>query len=59
MTIDKNAKYSKSHEWVREEGDLLVFGISDYAQEKVVGDLCALHDALGGLLGSCGIFRVA
>ena len=35
MKIDKDAKYSKSHEWVRKEGDLLVFGISDYAQDKI------------------------
>ena len=35
MKIDKNAKYSKTHEWVREEGDVLVYGISDYAQDKI------------------------
>ena len=35
MNIDKNAKYSKTHEWVREEGDLLVYGISDFAQDKI------------------------
>jgi len=35
MKIDKNAKYSKTHEWVRAEGDLLVYGITDYAQEKI------------------------
>ncbi len=35
MKVDKDAKYSKSHEWLRKEGDLLVFGISDYAQSKI------------------------
>lgn len=35
MNIDKKAKYSKTHEWVREEGDVLVYGITDYAQEKI------------------------
>jgi glycine cleavage system H protein len=35
MKIDKNARYSETHEWVREEGDLLVYGITDYAQEKI------------------------
>ncbi len=35
MKIDKDAKYSKTHEWIRVEGDLLVLGISDYAQEKI------------------------
>jgi len=35
MKFDKDARYSESHEWVRKEGDLLVFGISDYAQSKI------------------------
>lgn len=35
MKNDKSAKYCKTHEWVRAEGDLLVFGISDYAQDKI------------------------
>lgn len=35
MNIDKNAKYSKTHEWVRVEGEILVYGITDYAQEKI------------------------
>lgn len=35
MKFDKTAKYSKTHEWVREEGDLLVYGITDYAQSKI------------------------
>jgi glycine cleavage system H protein len=35
MSIDAQARYSKSHEWVRKEGDLLVYGISDHAQEEL------------------------
>ncbi|MCR4955442.1 MAG: glycine cleavage system protein GcvH [Lachnospiraceae bacterium] len=31
-------KYSKSHEWVKEEGDVVVIGLTDYAQ-KELGDL--------------------
>ena len=30
--LDPNAKYTKSHEWVRIEGSSAVVGISDYAQ---------------------------
>lgn len=30
--IDAKARYAKSHEWVRLEGDLAVIGVSDYAQ---------------------------
>jgi len=30
--FDPEAKYAKSHEWVRMEGNVAVVGISDYAQ---------------------------
>jgi glycine cleavage system H protein len=30
--IDPAARYAKSHEWVRIEGDVAVVGVSDYAQ---------------------------
>ncbi len=33
--LDKNVKYAKSHEWARVEGDLVVVGISDYAQDSL------------------------
>ena len=36
--IDTSARYLKTHEWARPEGDDLVFGISDHAQEAM-GDL--------------------
>lgn len=38
MIDPKELKYSKSHEWVHYEGDDVVIGISDYAQESL-GDL--------------------
>lgn len=31
-------KYAMTHEWVKQEGDLLVIGISDYAQDQL-GDV--------------------
>jgi glycine cleavage system H protein len=31
-------RYTKDHEWVRQEGDIAVIGISDYAQEQL-GDV--------------------
>jgi glycine cleavage system H protein len=30
--FDPKARYAKSHEWVRMEGDVAVVGVSDYAQ---------------------------
>lgn len=36
--VPSELKYSKSHEWVREEGDEVVIGITDHAQ-ALLGDL--------------------
>ena len=38
MELRENLMYSKSHEWVKEEGDLYVIGITDFAQSDL-GDL--------------------
>jgi len=38
MTIPADLKYTKDHEWVRIEGDVATFGISDHAQEAL-GDI--------------------
>lgn len=38
MNIPAELKYSKSHEWVRIEGDEATIGISHFAQEQL-GDL--------------------
>jgi glycine cleavage system H protein len=35
MKLDTTARYQKSHEWARKEGDLIVVGISDYAQDSL------------------------
>ncbi len=35
MKIDPDAYYLDSHEWARMEGDLVVVGISDYAQDSL------------------------
>ena len=38
MTIPADLKYTKEHEWVRIEGDVATFGISNHAQEAL-GDI--------------------
>jgi glycine cleavage system H protein len=35
MKLDANAKYQDSHEWARHEDDLIVVGITDFAQESL------------------------
>ena len=38
MNIPENLKYTKSHEWVRIEGNTAYVGITDYAQQSL-GDI--------------------
>ncbi len=35
MKLDPEARYAKSHEWARWDGDEIVCGITDYAQESL------------------------
>jgi len=42
MSFPPDLKYSKSHEWVRVEGDLATVGITDYAQDQL-GDVVYLE----------------
>jgi len=38
MNVPKELKYTKDHEWVRLEGDVLTIGITDFAQSEL-GDI--------------------
>lgn len=38
MNFPEELKYTKDHEWVRVEGDMLTIGITDFAQ-KELGDI--------------------
>jgi glycine cleavage system H protein len=33
--LDQSVKYAKSHEWARVDGDIVVVGVSDYAQDAL------------------------
>ena len=35
MKLDQEARYAKNHEWARWDGDHVVCGISDHAQESL------------------------
>ena len=35
MNIPREMKYTKDHEWVKQEGQTAVIGITDFAQEKL------------------------
>lgn len=55
--FDPNARYAKTHEWARREGDLIVIGVSDYAQHLLsdvvyvelpeVGDTVTRGESMG------------
>ena len=38
MNFPTTVKYTKEHEWIRQEGDVAYVGITDYAQEQL-GDI--------------------
>ncbi len=42
MNHPTELKYTKSHEWLRMEGDIAVIGISDYAQDAL-GDVVFIN----------------
>ena len=57
MNFPSELKYSKSHEWVKMEGDVAVIGITDFAQDALgdlvfvnlpeVGDTVTAEEAFG------------
>lgn len=38
MNLPENLKYTKDHEWVQIEGDILTIGVTDFAQSEL-GDI--------------------
>ncbi|MFO8063558.1 MAG: glycine cleavage system protein GcvH [Spirochaetota bacterium] len=58
MNFDDSVRYQKSHEWARKEGDLVVVGISDYAQDSL-GDVVFVElPEVGSTLGQGETFGV-
>jgi glycine cleavage system H protein len=47
MKTPQNLKYSKTHEWIRLEGDTAVIGITDYAQDQL-GDIVFIELSASG-----------
>ena len=42
MSAPADLKYTKSHEWVRVDGDIVTIGLADYAQNEL-GDITYLE----------------
>ena len=47
MSFPKELRYTKSHEWVKEDGDSVVIGLTDFAQ-KELGDIVYINGPLVG-----------
>jgi glycine cleavage system H protein len=47
MNIPKDLKYTKTHEWVRVEGDTVVVGLSDHAQQELTDIVYVELPAIG------------
>lgn len=47
MNIPNDRKYAASHEWIKADGELMLVGISDTAQEQL-GDLVYVGDVRVG-----------
>ena len=58
MEFPANLRYTKEHEWARQEGNRVVVGITDYAQ-KELGDVVFVElPAVGTTIEAMGTFGV-
>jgi len=53
MNLPNDRKYTSSHEWVKVEGDLLLVGITDNAQDQL-GDIVYVGDFNTGVTLAAG-----
>jgi glycine cleavage system H protein len=58
MNLDPQAKYLDTHEWARQEGSLIVTGISDHAQESLSDIVYVELPQVGATLSKGDIFGV-
>ncbi len=58
MKLDPKARYAKTHEWVRQDGDEVVCGISDHAQESLSDIVYVELPEVGDTLDKGDVFGV-
>jgi glycine cleavage system H protein len=58
MKLDAKAKYQDTHEWARQEGDLIVCGITDFAQESLSDVVYVELPEVGATMNRGDIFGV-
>lgn len=52
FSYDANARYAPSHEWARREGDLVVVGVSDFAQDSLSDVVFVDLPAVGAMVSA-------
>ena len=58
MKLDANARYAESHEWARQDDNLIVCGISDHAQEELSDVVYVELPEMGTSLAKGEVFGV-
>lgn len=53
MNFPQDVKYAKTHEWLKKEGDFVLIGLTDYAQDQL-GDIVFVNLPQAGDLVSRG-----
>lgn len=56
--VDPSARYLKSHEWARKEGNEVVIGISDHAQDALSDLVYVELPRVGAILAKDAVFGV-
>ena len=54
--VPEELRYTKAHEWIRVEGDLVVIGVTDYAQNALTDVVWVELPELGAVVGSMDSF---
>lgn len=56
MNFPNDVKYTKEHEWIRQEGDVAYVGITDYAQEQLGDTVFVDIQTVGETLAADEVF---
>ncbi|NDV47681.1 glycine cleavage system protein GcvH [Paludibacter sp. 221] len=56
MNVPSNLKYTKEHEWLRVEGDIVYVGITDYAQSELGEIVFVEVETVGETLSADEVF---
>ena len=54
--VPEELKYTKEHEWIRVEGDSVVIGVTDYAQNALTDVVWVELPEMGAVVGSMESF---